>query len=100
MAEQLREPEAAEEPAIDRDEVTTCCGGRPHCGGRWASRRRRSTSSWRTIRWSPATRRRWWRLGPADRQALLAAPTVPARWRLRALLVDQIGLLQARLAAG
>ena len=40
-------------------------------------------------------------LGPADRQALLAAPTVPARWRLlRALLVDQIDLLQARLAAG
>jgi Lon protease-like protein len=40
-------------------------------------------------------------LGPADRQALLAAPTVPARWRLlRALLIDQIDLLQARLAAG
>ena len=40
-------------------------------------------------------------LGPADRQALLAAPTVPARWRLlRELLVDQIDLLQARLAAG
>jgi len=40
-------------------------------------------------------------LGPADRQALLAAPTVPARWRLlRELLVDQIALLQARLAAG
>jgi len=40
-------------------------------------------------------------LGPADRQALLAAPSVPARWRLlRELLVDQIDLLQARLAAG
>jgi uncharacterized protein len=40
-------------------------------------------------------------LGPVDRQALLAAPTVPARWRLlRALLIDQIDLLQARLAAG
>jgi Lon protease-like protein len=40
-------------------------------------------------------------LGPADRQALLAAPTVPERWRLlRELLVDQIALLQARLAAG
>jgi uncharacterized protein len=40
-------------------------------------------------------------LGPADRQALLAAPTVPARWRLlRELLADQIDLLQARLAAG
>jgi Lon protease-like protein len=40
-------------------------------------------------------------LGPADRQALLAASTVPARWRLlRTLLVDQIDLLQARLAAG
>jgi Lon protease-like protein len=40
-------------------------------------------------------------LGPADRQALLAAPTVPARWRLlRTLLIDQIDLLQARLAAG
>jgi uncharacterized protein len=40
-------------------------------------------------------------LGPADRQALLAAPTVPARWRLlRELLNDQIDLLQARLAAG
>jgi Lon protease-like protein len=40
-------------------------------------------------------------LGPADRQALLAAPTVPARWRLlRELLVDEIDLLQARLAAG
>jgi uncharacterized protein len=40
-------------------------------------------------------------LGPADRQALLAAPTVPARWRLlRELLVDQIALIQARLAAG
>jgi Lon protease-like protein len=40
-------------------------------------------------------------LGPADRQALLAAPTVPTRWRLlRTLLIDQIDLLQARLAAG
>jgi Lon protease-like protein len=40
-------------------------------------------------------------LGPADRQALLAASTVPARWRLlRALLADQIDLLQARLSAG
>ncbi|MGH9227778.1 MAG: LON peptidase substrate-binding domain-containing protein [Acidimicrobiales bacterium] len=40
-------------------------------------------------------------LGPADRQALLAASTVPARWRLlRELLVDQVDLLQARLAAG
>jgi Lon protease-like protein len=40
-------------------------------------------------------------LGPADRQALLAAPTVPTRWRLlRELLVDQIDVLQARLAAG
>jgi Lon protease-like protein len=40
-------------------------------------------------------------LGPADRQALLAAPTVPARWRLlRTLLADQIDLLQARLSAG
>jgi Lon protease-like protein len=40
-------------------------------------------------------------LGPADRQALLAASTVPARWRLlRTLLVDQIDLLQARLSAG
>ena len=40
-------------------------------------------------------------LGPVDRQALLAAPTVPARWRLlRELLVDQVDLLQARLAAG
>lgn len=40
-------------------------------------------------------------LGPADRQALLAASTVPARWRLlRTLLADQIELLQARLSAG
>jgi uncharacterized protein len=40
-------------------------------------------------------------LGPVDRQALLAAPTVPARWRLlRELLADQVDLLQARLAAG
>jgi Lon protease-like protein len=40
-------------------------------------------------------------LGPADRQALLVAPPVPARWRLlRELLVDQIDLLHARLAAG
>jgi Lon protease-like protein len=40
-------------------------------------------------------------LGPADRQALLAASTVPARWRLlHTLLVDQIDLLQARLSAG
>ena len=40
-------------------------------------------------------------LGPADRQALLAASTVPARWRLlRTLLADQIDLLQARLSAG
>jgi Lon protease-like protein len=40
-------------------------------------------------------------LGPADRQTLLAASTVPARWALlRELLVDQIDLLQARLAAG
>ena len=40
-------------------------------------------------------------LGPVDRQALLAAPTVPARWALlRELLADQIDLLQARLAGG
>jgi Lon protease-like protein len=40
-------------------------------------------------------------LGPADRQALLAASTVPARWRLLlTLLADQIDLLQARLSAG
>jgi Lon protease-like protein len=40
-------------------------------------------------------------LGPVDRQALLAADTVPGRWALLGeLLVDQIDLLQARLAAG
>jgi Lon protease-like protein len=40
-------------------------------------------------------------VGPADRQALLAAPSVPARWALlHQLLVDQIDLLQARLAGG
>jgi len=40
-------------------------------------------------------------LGPVDRQALLAAPTVPARWTLlRELLADQIDVLQARLAGG
>lgn len=37
-------------------------------------------------------------LGPADRQRLLAAPTVPARWTLLTeLLTDQLELLQALL---
>lgn len=40
-------------------------------------------------------------LGPADRQVLLAAPTIGERWRkLHELLVDHIELLQARLAGG
>ncbi|MGH9112480.1 MAG: LON peptidase substrate-binding domain-containing protein [Acidimicrobiales bacterium] len=40
-------------------------------------------------------------IGPADRQRLLAAPSLPARAGLvRAMLVDQIELLQARLASG
>ncbi len=40
-------------------------------------------------------------VGPADRQRLLAAPSVPARAGLvRGMLVDQIELLQARLASG
>jgi uncharacterized protein len=40
-------------------------------------------------------------VGPADRQRLLAAASVPARAGLvRAMLVDQIELLQARLASG
>ena len=40
-------------------------------------------------------------LGPADRQALLTAPSVPERWaRLSELLGDAIELLQARLASG
>jgi Lon protease-like protein len=40
-------------------------------------------------------------LGPADRQALLAAPRMAERTALlRRMLTDQIELLQARLAAG
>jgi len=40
-------------------------------------------------------------LGPADRQQLLAAPTVPNRWKLLGeLLVDQVELLQAQLTGG
>ena len=40
-------------------------------------------------------------VGPADRQRLLAAASVPVRASLvRAMLVDQIELLQARLASG
>jgi uncharacterized protein len=40
-------------------------------------------------------------VGPADRQRLLAAPTVPERWKLlEALLVGQVELLQAQLAGG
>jgi Lon protease-like protein len=40
-------------------------------------------------------------LGPADRQKLLAAPTVPDRWvQLRAMLTDQVELLQAQLTGG
>ncbi|HET8647580.1 MAG TPA: ATP-dependent protease, partial [Vicinamibacteria bacterium] len=40
-------------------------------------------------------------LGPADRQALLAAPSVAARTRLlRELLAGSVELLEARLAAG
>jgi Lon protease-like protein len=40
-------------------------------------------------------------LGPADRQSLLAAPTLADRWTLLAsLLADQIELLEAQLAHG
>jgi Lon protease-like protein len=40
-------------------------------------------------------------LGPADRQSLLAAPTLADRWTLlRTLVDDQIELLQAQLAHG
>jgi hypothetical protein len=40
-------------------------------------------------------------LGPADRQNLLAAPTVEERWTLlRTLVNDQIELLQAQLSHG
>lgn len=40
-------------------------------------------------------------LGPADRQRLLAAPTLPDRWALVAsLLADQIEILEAALAHG
>jgi uncharacterized protein len=40
-------------------------------------------------------------LGPADRQSLLAAPTLADRWTLLAtLLTDQIELLEAHLAHG
>jgi Lon protease-like protein len=40
-------------------------------------------------------------LGPADRQHLLATPTVPNRWTLLAeLLADQVELLQAQLTGG
>jgi Lon protease-like protein len=101
-AEQLREPEPVEGTGDDRDEVTTLLR-------RAAALRREMgepappldleladdpvVAGYQAAVVAP--------LGPADRQALLAAPTVPARWRLlRALLVDQIGLLQARLAAG
>ena len=101
-AEQLREPEPVEGTGDDRDEVTTLLR-------REAALRREMgepappldleladdpvVAGYQAAVVAP--------LGPADRQALLAAPTVPARWRLlRALLVDQIDLLQARLAAG
>jgi uncharacterized protein len=102
-AEQLREPAgAAEATGDDRDDVTTLLR-------RAAALRREMgelappldleladdpvVAGYQAAVVAP--------LGPADRQALLAAPTVPARWRLlRALLVDQIDLLQARLAAG
>jgi uncharacterized protein len=102
-AEELREPaEDAEETGDDRDEITTLL--------RRAAALRREigepappldleladdpvVAGYQAAVVAP--------LGPADRQVLLAAPTVPARWRLlRALLVDQIDLLQARLAAG
>jgi uncharacterized protein len=40
-------------------------------------------------------------LGPADRQQLLATPTLPIRWTLLAeLLADQVELLQAQLTGG
>ena len=40
-------------------------------------------------------------LGPADRQHLLAAPTLADRWTLlHSLLTDQIELLEAQLAQG
>jgi uncharacterized protein len=101
-AEQLREPEPVEGTGDDRDDVTTLLR-------REAALRREMgepappldleladdpvVAGYQAAVVAP--------LGPADRQALLAAPTVPARWRLlRALLVDQIDLLQARLAAG
>ena len=102
-AEELREPaEDAEETGDDRDEITILL--------RRAAALRREigepappldleladdpvVAGYQAAVVAP--------LGPADRQVLLAAPTVPARWRLlRALLVDQIDLLQARLAAG
>ena len=102
-AEELREPaEDVEETGDDRDEVTTLL--------RRAAALRREigepappldleladdpvVAGYQAAVVAP--------LGPADRQVLLAAPTVPARWRLlRALLLDQIDLLQARLAAG
>jgi uncharacterized protein len=102
-AEELREPaEDAEETGDDRDEITTLL--------RRAAALRREigepaspldleladdpvVAGYQAAVVAP--------LGPADRQVLLAAPTVPARWRLlRALLVDQIDVLQARLAAG
>jgi uncharacterized protein len=101
-AEQLHEPEAAEGAADDRAEATILLR-------RAAALRREMgepappldleladdpvVAGYQAAVVAP--------LGPADRQALLAAPTVPARWRLlRELLVDQIDLLQARLAAG
>jgi uncharacterized protein len=102
-AEQLHEPaEAAEGAADDRDEVTTLLR-------RAAALRREMgepappldleladdpvVAGYQAAVVGP--------LGPVDRQALLAAPTVPARWRLlRELLADQVDLLQARLAAG
>jgi Lon protease-like protein len=101
-AEQLQEPGAAEQAADDRAEVTILLR-------RAAALRREMgepappldleladdpvVAGYQAAVGAP--------LGPADRQALLAAPTVPARWRLlRELLVDQIDLLQARLAAG
>jgi hypothetical protein len=40
-------------------------------------------------------------LGPADRQRLLAAPTLADRWTLiDSLLTDQIQILEAELAHG
>jgi Lon protease-like protein len=80
----------------------SCCAGRPRWPRSWARRRPPvdleladdpGLASFQAVAVAP--------LGPADRQALLATPTVAARAALLGeLLEGTIELLSARLAAG